>query len=139
MCQPIISVIATLQSIPHTKVPTSRDFVEQFQEKRVCFLCHEATSTDGCVKDTHPKMFERPCPCLLSDMNCDEKPETWHMRSLESDRSVRCLPPTALPPAPSPRLTSPDQWGLFGLALKTLTAVIRKHISVDQLGGKRFS
>lgn len=38
-----------------------------------------------------------------------------------------------------PPLVDPDQWGLFGLALKTLTAVIRKHISVDQLGGKRFS
>lgn len=80
-------------------------------------------------------MFERPCPCLLSDMNCDEKPETWHMGSLESD-SVGTVSATNQPPPPR---VSPDQWGLFGLALKTLTAVIRKHISVDQLGGKRFS
>lgn len=48
---------------------------------------------------------------------------------------AECLPPVS--PAQSPSQPYTDQWLLFGLALKPHTAVIRKHISVDQLGAKR--
>lgn len=47
---------------------------------------------------------------------------------------AECLPPVS--PAQSPSQPYTDQWLLFGLALKPHTAVIRKHISVDQLGAK---